>query len=90
MTTGLVAGLSLQRAAEVVAAKAAEQLQPGQSYAVWTEVGASTVLVGIATPEAAGTIAINRSEYDGLKLMEILNGHLFPQGPAGLAAAGRR
>ena len=72
MTTGLVAGLSLQKAADVVAEKAASLLSPGQLYAIWTEVGASVVLVGIATPVAAFAMAIDRSEYDGLKLMEML------------------
>lgn len=85
---GLVEGLSLQKAADVVAAKAASQLRPGDRLSLWTETGASTVLVGVATPQWSCALAINRSEYNGLKLMEILDGGLLHQGAAGIAAAG--
>lgn len=89
MTTGLVAGMGLARAAEVVAEKAASLLSPGRRRAVWTEVGSLTVLVGIATPDATCAVAINRPEYDGLKLMEILDGCVLDQGPKGGATSGR-
>ena len=87
MTTGLVTGMPLQKAAVVVAAKAASQLRPGDGLAFWTETGSSSVLVGVATPELSYAVAIDRSEYDGLKLMEILFGRVLHKGPAGLAAA---
>jgi hypothetical protein len=71
----IIRGLSLDAASRVVAAKAAEQLQlnPGAEVGVWTEQGNSSVLVGIARRgKATSTTLIPKAEYDGLKLLELL------------------
>ncbi len=74
MTSPVTQGLGMKAAAAAVAEKAAEELarSPGAKAGIWTEVGSSVVLVGYATPGACGAIAIDRSEYDGLAVMEIL------------------
>lgn len=88
MSTGLVRGLSLQAAALVVSEKAAE-LRTGSGVGLWTEVGANVVLVGLATESGSCAIAVDRAEYDGLKLLEMIDlGSVHDQGAARLAAAG--
>ena len=74
MTTGLLAGLSLGAAAVAVSEKAASMLRPGDKLAVWTEVGQSAVLIGIATAAGSAAVSVDRSEYDGLRVMEALFG----------------
>lgn len=87
MATKLVEGLSAQAAAEAVAAAAARELEPGKRLGVWTEVGSKTVLVGIAVPGGMATITIDRAEYDGLKLLGIIDGSAVHEGPQRGAAA---
>lgn len=75
MTTGLVEGMSLERAAALVAAKAVEMLGRSESadLGVWTETGKRSVLVGFARRgKAAGVLAIPIEEYDGVKLLELM------------------
>ncbi len=45
----------------------------GTNLHVWTETGNASVLVGIARKgRASATLLIPKDEYDGLKLLELL------------------
>jgi len=83
VTTGLVSGMSLEKACATVAARA-EQLraETDAPLSVWTETGRQSVLVGIARRGmAATTMLVPRAEYDGIKLFERLVAET-PGGPA--------
>lgn len=66
-------GLSLERATEAVRAKAIE-MAAGGARGVWTEVGKQSVMVGLCIDGVAAVMLISRNEYDGMKLLEILDG----------------
>lgn len=66
-------GLSLEQATEVVRSKAIE-MAAGGARGIWTEVGKQNVMVGLCTGGAAAVLLISRKEYDGMKLLEILDG----------------
>jgi len=76
MTTGLVRGMKLEQACDAVRDKAIEMLeQGGGELGFWTETGNGSVLVGVARRgQAAATMLIDRGEYSGMKLLEILTG----------------
>jgi len=68
--------MSMEDAAAAVV-DAAERLraQTDAPLSVWTETGRESVLVGIARRgQAAATMLIPRSEYDGLRLLDSLMG----------------
>jgi hypothetical protein len=59
---------------EAVRASTLALLQPGAEFAVWTDSVscADIVLLGYATPRVSAVIAIDRLEYDGLRLADLL------------------
>ena len=74
MTTGLVVGLNMEQATAAVSAEAERRrAELDTDLHVWTETGRKSVLVGIARRgRPAATMLIPKDEYDGLKLLEML------------------
>lgn len=75
----LIRGLSLEQAADVVAAKAAEALARSDApLALWTEAGRHSVMVGVAMRDkAAFTVLFDKAEYNGLELLKEMAGMRF-------------
>lgn len=74
MTTGLVRGMSIEKAAAAVCERARQEMErAGAPFGIWTETGNRSVLVGIARRgRHAATLLIPREEYDGLRLLAAL------------------
>lgn len=79
MTTGLVNGMSMEQAGQAVMRKAEEVLRrrPTNELGIWTETGRRSVLVGVARRgRASTTLLIPKDEYDGMKLLDLLEKNL--------------
>ena len=70
-------GISLDEAATAVREKAIE-MAAGGARGIWTEVGKQSVMVGLCINGAAAVLLISRTEYDGMRLLEILDGCAVP------------
>ncbi len=70
--------------AEAVAAACdkAAKAAPLGGIGVWTEVGRQKVLVAVCVGGAVGAVLVDRSEYDGIKLLEVIDGDPRSKGPA--------
>lgn len=78
---------TLASAAATATRKAIENKGAG-AVGIYTMTGSAVVIVGIATQSGACAVAIDRAEYDGLKLMEMFLGSVHDEGPARRPAAG--
>jgi hypothetical protein len=78
MTMSLAAGLTFDQAVQAVC-DAAIAARGTSRCGIWSETGTEKVLVGIArADQPAFVLEVARSEYDGIKLLEILGEPLIP------------
>lgn len=78
MTTGLIKpGMTLEQACEAVCDEADRlRTSNGTRVGLWTEVGARSVLVGLSIAGVgASVVQIDRAEYDGMALMDLVCRH---------------
>jgi hypothetical protein len=79
VSTALIRGMTSAQAVDAVREAAVGAMeQGGSALGVWTEVGNSTVMIGLSRRgKHALVVEVDRAEFDGVKLGELL-GLEFP------------
>lgn len=68
---------TLREVTELVTRKALELAAQSGNVGIYTEVGQSSVMVGLATKSGVCAVAIDRAEYDGMKILEMIERGMF-------------
>lgn len=91
MTTSLIEGLTFKQAVAAVVDAAEKALKPGDRIGFWTEHGKDKVLIGVAQPgRASFCLEVDKADYSGLMLAELLGISLKPTKNPHAAAVSER